>query len=131
MRSSGWPERWAITKMMGTISTSPTSKNKGRPITMATNAITQGRLRPLPSPRRVLAIRSAAPDSAIKAPSIEPRAMMIPASPRMLPAPLLKALATASAGSPAPRPAMQVPMRMARNGGSRVIPIRTAARQQE
>lgn len=136
MRNSGWPERCAMTKMMGTISTRPTSKNNGRPITMATRAITHGRLRPLPSPSRVLAMRSAAPDSAISAPSMEPRAMMMPASPRMLPAPLLKALATASAGSPAPSPAMKVPMRIDRNGGKRVTPMsrtmaRMAARQQK
>jgi len=77
-------------------------------------------------------MRSAAPASAISAPSLEPGAMMMPASPRMPPAPLLNALATTSAG----RPAMKVPWRMESKGGRRVTPrsrtlARMAARQQK
>ncbi len=133
--SSGRPERRAMTKMIGTIITSPTSKNSGRPMTIATRAMTQGSDLPLPRPSKVEAMRSAAPDSAINAPSIEPRAMMIPASPRIAPAPLLKALATSSGGRPAPTPAMKVPIRIDRNGGSLVALISTmmlamATRQQ-
>ncbi|CRM82731.1 hypothetical protein [Pseudomonas sp. 22 E 5] len=123
--SSGWFERLAITKIIGTIITRPTSKNSGKPITMATSAITHGSDLPLPNPSKVVAMRSAAPDSAISAPSIEPRAMMIPASPRIAPAPLLKALATSSGGNPAPTPAMNVPIRIDRNGGSLVALINT------
>ena len=92
---------------------------------IATSAITHGNDLPLPSPSRVVAIRSAAPDSAISAPSIEPRAMMIPASPRIAPAPLLNALATSSGGSPAPTPAINVPIRIDRNGGNLVALIST------
>ncbi|RMS09134.1 hypothetical protein ALP75_201009 [Pseudomonas syringae pv. actinidiae] len=114
-----------MTKMIGTISTRPTSKNSGRPMTMATSAIIQGSIRPLPSLSRVEAMRSAAPDSAIRAPSIAPSAMMMPASPRMAPAPLLNAFATDSAGKPAPIPAMKVPTRIDRKGGSLVALINT------
>ncbi|KAF2408265.1 hypothetical protein PSAN_06530 [Pseudomonas antarctica] len=123
--SSGWFDRLAMTKMIGTIITRPTSKNSGRPITIATSAITHGSDLPLPSPSRVVAIRSAAPDSAISAPSIEPSAMIIPASPRIAPAPLLNALATSSGGNPAPTPAINVPIRIDRKGGSLVALIST------
>ncbi len=122
--SSGCFDWRAMTKMIGTISTRPTSKNSGRPMTIATSAITQGSQRPLAAPSRVEAMRSAAPDSASSAPSMAPRAMIIPASPSRPPAPLLKALATASAGSPAPSPAMKVPTRIDRNGGRRVALMR-------
>ena len=123
--SKGWFERLAMTKMIGTIITKPTSKNSGKPITIATKAMTHGNDLPLPSPNSVVAIRSAAPDSAISAPSIEPRAMIIPASPRIAPAPLLKALATSSGGRPAPTPAIKVPIKIDRNGGNLVALIST------
>src|SRR5690606_27892359 len=102
-----------------------TSKNSGRPITIATSAMTHGSARPLPNPSNVVAIRSAAPDSAINAPSIAPSAMIKPASPRIAPAPLLTALATSSGGKPAATPAINVPIRIDKKGGSLVALIRT------
>jgi hypothetical protein len=107
-----------MTKMIGTIITRPTSKKSGKPTMIATSAIIHGSVRGVECLRMVETSRSAAPDSAISAPSIAPSAMMMPTSPSNAPAPLLKALATASNGRPAEKPAANVPTRIDRNGAS-------------
>ncbi len=72
--------------MIGTIITRPISKNNGRPMSSATTAIIHGSVRGVECRGIVDRSRSAAPDSAINAPSIAPSAMMMPTSPSNAPA---------------------------------------------
>ena len=111
-----FPERRAITKIIGAIRTSPTSKNSGSPITSATAAITHGRIAPRTCRSNRETIRSAAPDSASKAPNMAPKAIMMPASPSSCPAPCVKLNPSLSAGTPATSPVTNVPIRMEKNG---------------
>lgn len=84
--------RRAAYMMTGTIMTTPTSKNRGMPMTKAMSAIAQGsRLFDVPD-RIVSTMTSAPPDATSSVPMIEPSTMSSPTSDIVAPTPVVKLL---------------------------------------
>ena len=94
----------ATLKISGSMTTSPTSKNMGMPITKATRVIAQGIMRSDVRCRMALASRSVVPESARILPSMAPRAMTTPTAPSVLPAPLVRFLTISPGAMPVAKP---------------------------
>ena len=114
--TSDIPVRRAIVNTSGTSRTNPTWKNTGMPTMKATNMIAQCTRR---SPKRsmsVVAMRFAAPDSAMIFPSIVPSPTTMAMNPSTLPTPVWKDWTARPGGIPATRPIASETTTRAMNG---------------
>ena len=102
----------------GISSTSPTSKNIGKPIRAPTSAIIHGSARTLDRPTRVSTIRSAPPESASNLPYIAPEADENADTAHGVAEPLAKAATESPAPRPAAIPTPMAPIISARNAWS-------------
>ena len=113
---SGCPDRWATSRMIGTSSTRPISKNIGSPIRAPTSAIAHGRVRALERSTMVSTISDAPPESASSLPNIAPSAMSTPTEATVAPTPVEKLSTALDSSAPATAPVMIEPIVSARNG---------------
>ncbi len=118
MRMSFIPDRCVTSTITGSNSTSPISKNMGRPMMTATRVIIQTSLFPLAFAIRVSTTRLAPPESASNLPSIAPSAIRSPTSFRTPPTPSSKLVMTFPSSTPDARPTKAEPRTRARNGWS-------------
>ena len=133
---SDTPVRLETMMMTGTSSTTPISKNSGRPRMAAIRAIIQGRP-PRPTfPTSVETMRLAPPESSRILPIMAPSAMRMPTDPVVEPKPAVKLSMICGAGIVATAPSTAEPSISDRNGCSLAIvmssttarmPIRQAA----
>ncbi len=110
------PVRCATSTTTGTRSTTPTSKNSGRPRIAAIAAITHGSPPGPTRPTMVATMRLAPPESSSSLPIIAPRAIRMPTAPAVEPNPATKLLTVSPGGMVATTPSTAEPSIRARNG---------------
>ncbi|SLI52098.1 Uncharacterised protein [Mycobacteroides abscessus subsp. abscessus] len=118
-RSSGTFPRRATKSTIGINSTTPTSKNKGRPSTAAIDATAHGSRRGLDRVSTASATMFAPPESASSRPSIAPRPMSSPTPAMVEPNPVTNEPSNLSNGTLAAAASVPDPNSSARNGCSR------------